>query len=103
MLPNITVPVNFTTNGTLLNEARQTVLLKLSFVRSIFSAQLRGKFRREEVSAYLKKIFAFTRAAFEIRPDLYINYRIWDLRDSFSLTPTNQELVEPWNWSTDWH
>jgi hypothetical protein len=27
----------------------------------------------------LEKIFAFTRLAFERRPDLYINYRLWNL------------------------
>ena len=36
-------------------------------------------FPGHDIGAYLEKIFAFTRRAFERRPDLYLNYRLWNL------------------------
>ncbi|MBI3557472.1 MAG: SPASM domain-containing protein [Deltaproteobacteria bacterium] len=87
------VPVNLTSNGTLLNERRTEILLR-PIVRQVnFSVHsFEANFGERDVSPYLSKVFAFTRQAFEQRPDLYINYRIWDLTDSVSLTPTNARI-----------
>lgn len=73
------LPVNLTTNGTLLSEARIEALLhpivrQVNFSVHSFEANFPGR----DVGPYLEKIFAFTRRAFERRPDLYINYRLWD-------------------------
>lgn len=87
------VPVNLTSNGTLLNEARNEILLR-PIVRQVnFSVHsFEANFGEQDVSAYLKKVFAFTREAFLRRPDLYINYRIWDLKDVLSLSATNAKI-----------
>jgi len=87
------VPINLTTNGTLLNDRRREILLR-PIVRQVnFSVHsFEANFGERDVAPYLSKLFAFTREAFEKRPDLYINYRIWDLQDPVSLTPTNARI-----------
>ncbi len=87
------VPVNFTTNGTLLNERRVEILLRPIIRQVNFSVHsFEANFGERDVTPYLNKVFDFTRQAFESRPDLYINYRIWDLHDPVSLTPTNARI-----------
>ena len=77
------LPVNLTTNGTLLNEARVEALLQ-PIVRQVnFSVHsFASNFPGQDIGPYLEKIFAFTRRAFERRPDLYVNYRLWNLTDA---------------------
>ena len=74
------LPVNITTNGTLLSPARIEALLD-PIVRQVnFSVHsFQANFPDQDISAYLGKIFEFTRRAFESRPDLYVNYRLWNL------------------------
>ncbi|MFI5350183.1 MAG: radical SAM/SPASM domain-containing protein [Elusimicrobiota bacterium] len=74
------VPVNLTTNGTLLSEARIEALLN-PIVRQVnFSVHsFESNFPGQDIAPYLEKIFLFTRLAFERRPDLYVNYRLWNL------------------------
>jgi MoaA/NifB/PqqE/SkfB family radical SAM enzyme len=88
-------PVNFTTNGTLLDPTRSAILLK-PIVRQVnFSVQsFEANFAEQDVSRYLAKVFAFTRQALRERPDLYINYRLWDLADPVSLTEKNRQVRE---------
>ena len=74
------LPVNLTTNGTLLNAARSEAILhpivrQVNFSLHSFEANFPG----QDIGPYLEKIFAFTRRAFERRPDLYVNYRLWNL------------------------
>jgi Radical SAM superfamily/Iron-sulfur cluster-binding domain len=74
------LPVNLTTNGTLLNAERTEALLspivrQVNFSLHSFEANFPG----QDIGPYLEKIFSFTRLAFERRPDLYVNYRLWNL------------------------
>jgi hypothetical protein len=73
------LPVNLTTNGTLLSAARVEALLH-PIVRQVnFSVHsFESNFPGQDSGPYLEKIFAFTRRAFERRPDLYVNYRLWN-------------------------
>lgn len=74
------LPVNLTTNGVLLNAERADALLH-PIVRQVnFSVHsFEANFPGQDVGPYLEKIFSFTRRAFERRPDLYVNYRLWNL------------------------
>lgn len=74
------LPLNLTTNGTLLDEARSRALLHPGVRQVNFSVHsFEANFPGRDVSAYLDKIVAFTRRAFAERPDLYVNYRLWNL------------------------
>jgi organic radical activating enzyme len=74
------LPVNLTTNGTLLNAERTEALLS-PIVRQVnFSIHsFEANFPGQDIGPYLEKIFSFSRQAFARRPDLYINYRLWNL------------------------
>lgn len=74
------VPLNITSNGALLNEERTQALLN-PIVRQVnFSLHsFEANFPEKDVRDYLKKIFVFTKLAMDLRPDLYINFRLWNL------------------------
>ncbi|MDE2511636.1 MAG: SPASM domain-containing protein, partial [Elusimicrobia bacterium] len=77
---NAGLPVNITTNGTLLNAARIEALLHRGVRQVNFSIHsFESNFPGQDIGPYLDKIFSFTKFAFEKRPDLYINYRLWNL------------------------
>ena len=73
------VRVNLTTNGMLLNPERVKALLNPALKQINFSLQsFESNFPEEDNAAYLQKIFDFTERAIQERPDLYINYRLWN-------------------------
>jgi radical SAM protein with 4Fe4S-binding SPASM domain len=84
------VKVNFTTNGVLLNQQKVELLLN-PIVRQVNISihSFEANHKEKDVSPYLDKVFSFVDLAFAQRPDLYINYRIWDLADPLSLSPKN--------------
>ncbi len=76
------IPVNLTTNGTLLDERKAEILLGNPVFRQInFSLQA---LNAEELPI-LKKILEFCRNALRERPELYLNLRFWDLPEDFEL------------------
>ncbi|MBP9699039.1 MAG: radical SAM protein [Elusimicrobia bacterium] len=86
---NLGVPINLTTNGILLNQRRTEVLLNPAFRQINFSLQsFEANFPGRDNSVYLQNIFDFTERALVERPDLYINYRLWN-----SGEPESNELL----------
>jgi radical SAM protein with 4Fe4S-binding SPASM domain len=89
----LNTPVNLTTNGLLLHGERQDVLFN-PIVRQVnvsvhsFEANFRGR----DVTPYMKRLFRFTRQAMQCRPDLFINYRLWDLSDDQSFSAENKQI-----------
>jgi radical SAM protein with 4Fe4S-binding SPASM domain len=89
------VPVEITTNGTLLNEANELALLNPTIRQVNFSLQsFMDNFPNASVDSYLARIFKFTQNAFIKRPDLYINYRLWNLSASDNEDTSNTKLLE---------
>ena len=89
----LNVPLNIVTNGTLLNEEKTTTLLNPTVRQVNFSLQsFLDNFPGKDPSTYLEKIFSFTRKAFLERPDLYINYRLWNL-DSEQMSNNQNEFI----------
>jgi MoaA/NifB/PqqE/SkfB family radical SAM enzyme len=73
------LPVDITTNGVLLDDARMEALLHPAIRQVNFSLQSFGdNFPERDNAGYLEKIFRFSRLALERRPELYINYRLWN-------------------------
>jgi radical SAM protein with 4Fe4S-binding SPASM domain len=71
--------VNLTTNGMLLRADRREALLHPALKQINFSLQsFESNFPGQDDSVYLQGIFAFTARALDARPDLYINYRLWN-------------------------
>jgi len=89
------VRVFLVTNGVLLREKQAELLLHPAIRQVNFS--LHSFFDNfgdtRDPGPYLERIFSFTEAAFERRPDLYINYRLWNLEDTRGTGAKNREML----------
>ena len=87
--------INLTTNGVLLNEERERLLLH-PIVRQVnFSLQsYPDNFPERDPGEYLERIVIFSKKASENRPDLYINFRFWNLDPMSGSGSKNEELFE---------
>jgi radical SAM protein with 4Fe4S-binding SPASM domain len=73
-------PIFLVTNGVLLRERQAEILLHPIVRQMNFSLHsFPDNFPERDPAPYLEKIFAFTERAFRERPDLYVNYRLWNL------------------------
>jgi hypothetical protein len=87
-------PIHLTTNGILLDEARMKALMSPAMQQVNFSLQAFGdNFPEKDNSGYLQKIFTFTMKALQERPDLYINYRLWN-EGALGAPAANERMLE---------
>lgn len=91
------MPVNLTTNGTLLNHKNYGDVILSSIVRQVnFSLQSwAANFPDRDVSNYLQNIFTWTKRALVERPDLYVNFRLWNMGTNEGNEERNQTLLRP--------
>lgn len=84
----------FVTNGILLKESYFELLLSPAFYQVNFSLHsFFDNFKQKDPTTYLNKIFTWTELAFEKRPDLYINYRLWNLQETRGSKNENHEML----------
>lgn len=89
------VRVFLVSNGVLLKEKSIATLLRPPFRQVNFSLHsFRDNFGDKDPAPYLTKIFALTDRAFVERPDLYINYRLWNLDDPRGTTESNLRMLK---------
>lgn len=82
------------TNGTLLNEKRSELLLRPAFRQVNFSLHaFPDNFPEKDPAEYLDRIFAWTERAFELRPDLYVNFRLWNLSSPSGAGERNRDIL----------
>lgn len=73
------ISIEITTNGTLLNQRSQKALLNPAVQQINFSIQsFFDNFANTPPDTYIKNILTFTDEAHRLRPDLYINFRLWN-------------------------
>lgn len=85
----------FVTNGVLLKESNQDLLLSPAFYQVNFSLHsFFDNFKGKDPTAYLDKIFNWTEKAFIEQPNLYINYRLWNLQDVRGGETENVEMLK---------
>jgi MoaA/NifB/PqqE/SkfB family radical SAM enzyme len=73
-------PIFLVTNGVLMRERQSDLMLHPTVRQVNFSLHsFPDNFPDRDPAPYLDKIFAFTERAFRERPDLYVNYRLWNL------------------------
>ncbi len=88
------VKVFFVSNGVLLNEKHMQILLHSAIRQVNFSLHsFFDNYPDRDPQNYLKKIFDFTELAFVQRPDLYINYRLWNLNDPRGSLTNNKTML----------
>lgn len=88
------VKIFFVSNGVLLREDKMQLLLKPIFHQVNFSLHsFPDNFPQRDPSEYLEKIFSFTEQAFIQNPQLYINYRLWNLKEARSTGNANNHKM----------
>lgn len=81
-------------NAVLLKERHTDILLSDVFEQLNFSLHsFRDNFGDADPTIYLNRIFNLTEKAFDRRPDLYINYRLWNLQDPRGGTESNRAML----------
>lgn len=88
------VKIFFVTNGVLLREKHSSLLLSPAFRQVNFSLHsFHDNFPDRDPGEYLARIFSYTKRAMAARPDLYINYRLWNLKDPKNSIGRNHEML----------
>jgi radical SAM protein with 4Fe4S-binding SPASM domain len=88
------VRIYLVTNGVLLRERQRDLLLHPAFQQVCFSLHsFADNFPGRDPDEYLQRIFAFTELAFKHRPDMYLNYRLWNLSDPRGSATDNTRML----------
>lgn len=83
------------TNGVLMRPEKFDLLLHPRFYQINFSLHsFFDNFPDKDPSNYLDRIFNFTDRALAERPELYLNYRLWNLNDTIGSQTPNKQMLE---------
>lgn len=92
-------------NGVLLREERFETLLSPAFHQVSFSLHsFYDNFPDKDPEEYLRRIFAFAETALKDRPELFINFRLWNLSRLDDAGEENREVLSriqrqfPFSW-----
>lgn len=87
--------VNLVTNGTFLSKFGFDTFFNAKCLRQInFSLHsFKDNFPGQDLRPYLFDIFQFSKEALEVRPNLYINYRLWNLPEGANSAPENEDII----------
>lgn len=89
------VKVNLTTNGILLNRYRELLSTSPAFHQINFSIHsFKDNFKDKDINPYLLDILNFSKLCFEHRPELYINYRLWNILETNQQNDSNKSIFE---------
>jgi radical SAM protein with 4Fe4S-binding SPASM domain len=88
--------IHLTTNGTFLSRYGFGMFLKSKSIRQInFSIHsYKDNFPGQDIRPYLYDILAFSREALTEKPELYINYRLWNVEGTTRMREENQEIID---------
>ena len=82
-------------NGVLFREKHQNILKAPIFRQICFSLHsYPDNFGQRDPSVYLQRIFDFTDLVLQERPELYINFRLWNLQDVRGTTSSNIDMLQ---------
>ena len=82
------------TNGVLLRPEKFDLMLHPRFYQINFSLHsFFDNFPDKDPSNYLERIFNFTDRALHERPELYLNFRLWNLNDPLGSNTPNTEML----------
>jgi radical SAM protein with 4Fe4S-binding SPASM domain len=88
--------IHLVTNGTYLSKYGFDTFLKSKAIRQInFSLHsFKDNFPGQDIRPYLFDILQFSREALTEKPELYINYRFWNLLDKSQMREENQDIID---------
>ncbi|MBX3041914.1 MAG: radical SAM protein [Bdellovibrionaceae bacterium] len=88
------VKIFFVTNGVLLREKQAALLESSAFQQINFSLHsFHDNYGDKDPTDYLERIFSFTEKALAERPELYLNYRLWNLQETRGTGPHNRSML----------
>lgn len=88
------VKINLTTNGILLNRYKELLSESSAFHQINFSIHsFKDNFKDKSVLPYLLDILNFTKLAFLKRPELYTNYRLWNILETTTQNESNKSIL----------
>ena len=83
------------TNGVLLRPEKYDLMLHPRFHQINFSLHsFFDNFPDKDPSNYLERIFGFVERALSERPELYLNFRLWNLNDPIGSQTRNVEMMQ---------
>jgi len=89
------VKIFLVTNGVLVRPEKFEMLLHPSFHQISFSLHsFFDNFPGKDPSNYLERVFSFTELALKERPELYVNFRLWNLNDPLGSQTPNTEMLD---------
>lgn len=88
--------IHLTTNGTFLSKYGFDTFLKSKAIRQInFSLHsFKDNFPGQDMRPYLYDILQFSKDALTEKPELYINYRLWNLLQTTEMKNENQDIID---------
>ncbi len=89
------VNIFLVTNGVLMRPEKFELMLHKRFYQINFSLHsFFDNFPERNPTNYLERIFSFTERAIAERPDLYLNFRLWNLNDPLGSQTPNTEMLK---------
>lgn len=89
------VKINLTTNGILLNRYQDLLTTSKAFHQINFSIHsFQDNFKNKDISPYLLDILNFSKLAHERHPELYLNYRLWNILESTTQSEENFKIFD---------
>ncbi|HXH76431.1 MAG TPA: radical SAM protein [Bacteriovoracaceae bacterium] len=88
--------IHLTTNGTYLGKYGFDLFFNAKCIRQInFSLHsFKDNFPGQDMRPYLYDILQFSREAMDVRPELYINYRLWNVGAPIDSQADNKEIID---------
>lgn len=88
--------IHLTTNGTFLGKFGFETFFKAKSIRQInFSLHsFKDNFPGQDMRPYLYDILQFSKEALTARPEMYINYRLWNLGTDSGTKMENQDIID---------
>lgn len=84
----------FVTNGVLLREKQMQLLLSPAFRQVNFSLHsFHDNYPDRDPTDYLARVFKYTELALAERPELYINFRLWNLLEPRGTSERNRSML----------
>ena len=89
------VKINLTTNGILLNRYQELLTTSSAFHQINFSIHsFKDNFHDKDITPYLTDILNFSKLAFQRKPEMYLNYRLWNIKDHNQQQDSNLSILE---------
>jgi len=82
--------IDLTTNGILIDRYAEAIVHSRCVRQVNFSLQaFRDNFPKRDIHPYIDPIFAFAKRAHAVKPEMYVNYRLWNQQSNAS---DNEEI-----------